>query len=90
MYTCLVATVSLSRARADFFEVVERAAAGEHMTLVNRGVPRAMLVPLADDPRPLGFTWQQALDVFDHHQMDSGAWESIRFNGDTIGEGGLA
>jgi len=82
-------TIPLSEARARLFDVVERAAAGERITLTNRGVARAMLVPMTDDPRPIGFTREQAVDIFNHYQMDPGAWDDIRSPGDTIGEDGL-
>jgi len=80
----------LSEARAQLFDVVERAASGEHITLTNRGIPRAMLVPMSDDPRPIGFTREEAIDIFEHYQMDPEAWNRIRFPGDTIGEDGPA
>jgi len=80
----------LSEARAQLFDVVERAASGEHITLTNRGIPRAMLVPMSDDPRPIGFTDDEFWNIVLHHQMDPGAWPDIRFPGDTIGEDGLA
>ena len=82
-------TVSVAEAESQFSEVVERAAAGERITLTNQGVPRAMLVPVADDPRPLAFTREEVIDIFEHHQMPPEAWDSIRFPGDTIGEDGL-
>ena len=82
-------TMALSEARAQLFDVVERAAAGEHITLTNRGVARAMLVPMTDDPRPIGLTNEEFWDIFEHHQMDPGAWDDIRGPGDTIGEDGL-
>lgn len=79
----------LSEARAQLFDVVERAAAGERITLTNRGVARAMLVPMTDDPRPLTMTSEEAWDIFFNYQMDPGAWDDIRCPGDTIGEDGL-
>ena len=82
-------TVSLSEARSEFFELVERAAAGEHITLANRGVPRAMLVPVANDTRPRVIPREKLIDIFNNHQMDPSAWQTIRFPGDTIGEDGL-
>jgi len=88
-YNLLMTTVPLAEARSQFFEVVERAAAGERITLTNRGVPRAMLVPVTDDPRPMTFTREQVIDIFEHHQMPPEAWDAIRFPGDTVGEDGL-
>jgi prevent-host-death family protein len=81
--------IPLSEARSQFFDVVERAAAGERITLTNRGVLRAMLVPVSDDARPAAFSREQAVDIFLNHQMDSAAWDDIRFAGDTIGEDSL-
>jgi len=81
-------TMPVSEARAQLSDVVERAAGGEHITLTNRGVARAMLVPMENDPRPRTFTREQVLDLLGH-QMDPGAWARIRFPGDTIGEDGL-
>jgi len=89
MYTYDMTVLPLAEARSRFFETVERAASGEEITLTSRGVPRAMLVPLADDRRPLVFTAQEAMDIIMNHQMDSGAWDSIRTTGDTIGDDGL-
>jgi len=82
-------TMPLSEARAQLFDVVERAAAGERITLTNRGVARAMLVPMTNDPRPIGFTSEEFWDILEHYQMDPGAWDDIRGPGDTIGEDGL-
>jgi len=78
----------VSEARAQLSDVVERAAAGERITLTNRGVARAMLIPMSDDPRPWTFTDEQVQDLL-NHQMDPGAWDDIRGPGDTIGEDGL-
>jgi len=82
-------TIALSEARAQLFDVVERAAAGERITLTNRGVARAMLVPMTDDPRPISFTRDEMIDILENYQMDPGAWDDIRGPGDTIGEDGL-
>ena len=81
-------TVSVSEARSEFFDLVERASSGERITLVSRGLPRAMMVPVDTAPRPL-LTATQAADIFEHQQMDAGAWDAIRFPGDTIGEDDL-
>ena len=81
--------VPVTEARAQLFDIVERAANGEHITLTNRGVARAVVVPVQDDTRPIGFTREQALDIFNNYQMDAGAWDDIRFPGDTIAEDGL-
>ena len=81
-------SVSLSEARSEFFDLVERAASGEKIMLLSRGTPRAMMVPVDTEARPL-LTAAQAVDIFEHRQMDTAAWESIRFPGDTIGEDGL-
>jgi len=88
-YTVLVTTLPMAEARSQFFETVERAASGERITLTNRGVPRAMLVPLSEEARPALLTGQQAMDIFLNHQMDSAAWSDIRFPGDTIEADGL-
>ena len=83
-------TLSLTEARADFFELVERAAGGEQITLASRGVPRARLVPLSDGVSELPlWTVEEIEDLFEHHQMSGRAWDAIRFPGDTIGEDGL-
>ena len=82
-------SIPLSVARSGFFDLVERASAGERITLASRGVPLAMLVPLSDDPRPQAFTSEQAMDILRHHQMDPAAWDAIRHTGDTVGEDGL-
>jgi prevent-host-death family protein len=83
-------SVPLTEARADFFDMVERAAAGERITLTSRGVSRATLGPIvSDDHQPHGLTADQAREIFNHHQMDPGAWDAIRRPGDTIGEDGL-
>ena len=79
----------VTEARVQLFDIVERAANGERITLTSRGRARAMLVPMQDDARPLGFTREEALDIFDNYQMDAGAWDAIRFPGDTIGEDNL-
>ena len=79
----------LSEARSQFFDVVERASSGERITLTSRGVPRAMLIPMADDARPAALTREQAMDIIGNHQMDPDAWRRIRFPGDTIGADGL-
>ena len=89
MYTSGMMSIPLSEARAGFFDLVERASAGERITLASRGVPLAMLVPLSDDPRPQTFTSEQALDILRSHQMDAAAWDAVRHVGDTIGEDGL-
>lgn len=89
MYTYAMTSLPLSQARSQFFDVVDRAATGERITLTSRGIPRAMIVPMEEDPRPIAMTSQQAMDIFLNHQMDSNAWKSIRFPGDTIGEDGL-
>ncbi|MCL2787651.1 MAG: type II toxin-antitoxin system Phd/YefM family antitoxin [Micrococcales bacterium] len=84
-----MAMIPLSDARAQFFDLVDRAAAGEPITLTNRGVPRAMVVPVPSDPQPPLLSGEQAVDLLMNHQMDAGAWDDIRFEGDTIGEDGL-
>lgn len=80
--------IPLTDARSRFFDLVERAAAGEVFTLTSRDIPRATLGPVPTDDRPL-LSAEQAVDIFLHHQMDAGAWDAIRFPGDTIGEDGL-
>jgi len=82
-------SLPITQARAELFDVVERAAAGERITLTSHGMPRAMLVPLTDDPRPLTMTRDQAIDIFLRHRMDPGAWDDIRYPGDTTAEDGL-
>jgi len=82
-------TLPLSEAQDRFLDIVDQAAAGEQITLTDHGVPRAMLVPVPEDPRPSGFTADEVWDIFLHHQMDPGAWDAIRCPGDTIGEDGL-
>ena len=83
-------SIPLTQARAEFFDLVEQAAGGEHITLTSHGVPRAMLVPLPEneDSRPIAFTREQLYDI-SLHRMDAAAWDDIRFPGDTIGEDGL-
>ena len=84
-------TVPITQARAELFDLVERAANGERITLTTHGSPRAMLIPVpaSDDPRPLGFTPEEVRDLFEHHQMPADAWAAIRCPGDTIAEDGL-
>ena len=89
MYTESMTTIPLSAARPRLFDLADRAASGECITLTSHGAPKARLVPIADDPRPRTFTREQALDILLHRQLDSGAWAAIRFPGDTIGEDGL-
>ena len=81
-------TVPLTEARSRLFEIVDRAAAGERITLTTRGIPHAMLVPLMDDPRPSFFS-DEALEDILNNQMPTRAWDAIRMPGDTIGEDGL-
>ena len=50
-------TVNLYEAKTNLSRLVERAAAGEEITIAKAGRPLARLVPLAKrtEPRPLGF-----------------------------------
>jgi len=48
------AVVDLSEAKTHLSELVERAAAGEEITIAKAGTPRARLVPLPTGPRRAG------------------------------------
>jgi len=48
------AVVNLYEAKTHLSELVERAAAGEEITIAKAGTPRARLVPLPTEPRRAG------------------------------------
>jgi prevent-host-death family protein len=66
--------VSIYEAKAQFSRLLRRVAAGEEITIANRGVPVARLIPLPtpQPPRKLGILrdWIKIADDFDEPLPD--------------------
>lgn len=60
-------TINLAKAKANLSKLVDRAAAGEVVTIAKAGKPMVRLVPIAEqEPRPFGIArhWDIADDLF--------------------------